>query len=372
MLHRSEKSLNRSSMAGKEMRTTALSLSCVIGMLVSSQADAAETLKNANDRTAWFAGRWGVFCHFLGNMPGERDTGMPSEAWNRRVDGFDAEGLAKQLEEVGASYYVITIGQGSGHYCAPNPVYDELTGIAPSKCSKRDLIADLHAALNPRGIRLLVYCAAEMSWGDEEARAGLGLNHHHNDVDDEGRRLGARVWREHRQPEFMRNIEKVLRAWSLCWGDKVAGWWVDGCYEPKARFPENDPPNFATLTEALRAGNPEAIVAFNSGIQVPIVSTTKHDDYTAGEIGDRFPESCPGAWIEKDGKNVRYHMLSYLGEYWASGDAPRFEDAVAVKRTTEVTNRGGFVSWDVPPQENGLIPEAFLRQLRAIGEAASK
>ncbi len=351
------------------MKRAALCLGWFAGMLFCCLGEAEETRGAMEDRTGWFAGRWGVFFHYLGNMPGERDTGKTSEEWNQQVVGFNVAGLAAQLDEAGADYFVITLGQGSGHYCAPNAVYDALTGVVPSKCSERDLIADLHGALSPRGIRLLVYCAAEMSWGDAEAREGLGLGHHHNDLNSEGKRIGTKVWREHRQPDFMRNIETVLRAWSVQWGNKVSGWWVDGCYEPEARFPENEPPNFATLADALRAGNPSAIVTFNAGITVPIVSVTRHDDYAAGEIAHRFPESCPGTWVEKDGHKARYHMLSYLGKSWGSGDTPRFNNATAIKHTTDVTGHDGFVTWDVPPQKNGLIPEGFLAQLKAIGTA---
>src|SRR5690349_254781 len=77
--------------------------------------------------------------------------------WNRLVDGFDAEALAKQLQSAGAGYYQITIGQNSGYYLAPNSVYDRTTGITPSKCSRRDVVADLFDALDKRGIKLMVY-----------------------------------------------------------------------------------------------------------------------------------------------------------------------------------------------------------------------
>jgi hypothetical protein len=260
---------------------------------------------------------------------------------------------------------VITIGQGSGHYCAPNAVYDEIARVTPSKCSRRDLVADLHEELDPLGIRLLVYTAAELSWADEKARVGLGLKHHHNDPGSGG----VKIWRKHRQVEFMRNIERIMRAWSSQWGRKVAGWWVDGCYLSDVRFPEDDPPNFVTLGKALRAGNPDAIVAFNTGVHVPVIVSTKHDDYTAGELSKKFPEEIPGAWLVKDGKKVRYHTLSYLGTTWGQGDQPRFGDAFVVKFTKQVTEKGGFATWDVPPLKNGCIADSFMKQLAAIGDA---
>jgi hypothetical protein len=47
-------------------------------------------------------------------------TGKSAEEWSQQIEEFDVEGLAKQLKEVRADYFVITPGQGSGHYLAPN------------------------------------------------------------------------------------------------------------------------------------------------------------------------------------------------------------------------------------------------------------
>ena len=102
--------------------------------------------------TDWFRDcGWGVFTHFLA------DKATTPEAWNQQVADFDVDGLADQLELVGARYYFMTIGQNSGHYCAPNLTYDSFVGTKPSKCSRRDLVSDLCDALTPKGIKLLVY-----------------------------------------------------------------------------------------------------------------------------------------------------------------------------------------------------------------------
>ncbi len=106
--------------------------------------------------------RWGVMTHYLADWiaQGEGRKQMGVDRWNELIDRFDAEGLARQLESVGAGYYVLTIGQNSGFYLAPNATYDRLVGIEPSKCSRRDLVADVADALNKRGIRLIVYLPA--------------------------------------------------------------------------------------------------------------------------------------------------------------------------------------------------------------------
>ena len=92
----------------------------------------------------WFSdARYGVFVHFLPGDAAELD----------RVDEFDVEVLAQQLESVGAGYLILTLGQISGYFNSPNPAYDKTTGYSPGeRCSTRDLPSDLHHALDARGI----------------------------------------------------------------------------------------------------------------------------------------------------------------------------------------------------------------------------
>ncbi|HSV16602.1 MAG TPA: hypothetical protein VLI90_20225 [Tepidisphaeraceae bacterium] len=63
----------------------------------------------------------------------------------------------------------------------------------------------------------------------------------------------------HRNAEFQRNWEAIMREWSLRWGDHVAGWWFDGCYWPNAMY-RGDEPNFHTFAAAVRAGNPNSAI----------------------------------------------------------------------------------------------------------------
>lgn len=315
--------------------------------------------------TEWFAGNgWGVFCHYLTSPQ------TTAEEWNRRVDAFDVEGLAGQLASVNARHFFITVGQGSGHYCAPNETYDAIAGVRPSKCSRRDLVSALHDALRPRGIDLLVYAPADGSNADPEARGGLKLTAHWHEVKDFDWGPGPH-WKPFRLPEFQRNWEAVCRDWAVRWGRKIRGWWIDGAYAADLRYPENEEPNFKTFSAALRAGNPDAIVAFNPGVMTPVIHYTDHEDYTAGEISDALPE-CKGPFVQgTSGHKDRYHVLSYLGEYWCRKE-PRFPDELVSGYTAHVTSKGGVVTWDVPIRKNGLIPQAFIEQLEAIGASVGK
>jgi len=310
--------------------------------------------------TEWFARLgWGVFCHYL------TAPQTTADEWNRRVDAFDATGLAEQLASVEARYFFITVGQGSGHYCAPNETYDSIAGVRPSKCSRRDLVTDLYDALHPLGIELFVYAPADGSNADFEARKGLKLTTHWHEAKDLDWQSGS-VWKQFRLPDFQHNWEQICRDWALRWGRKIRGWWIDGTYGAEHRYPEDEEPNFNSYAAALRAGNPNAILAFNPGVKVPVIHHTDHEDYTAGEISEALPE-CKGPFVTgPSGHADRYHILSYLGEFWCKGQ-PRFPDELVCGYTRHVTSKGGVVTWDVPIQKSGLISEPFVKQLRAIG-----
>lgn len=321
-----------------------------------------------SDRTEWLARKgWGVFCHWLGAAPSaDGGAGLSAEEWNEWVDAFDVEGLAGQMAGAGVPYFLLTIGQNSGHYLAPNPVYDELVGIHPSKCARRDLVADLHAALAKRGIDLLVYLPSGAPAADRVAVERLGW--------EWGFERDWPAWgtgrRGKRLAEFQHKWEQVVAHWSRQWGTKVKGWWIDGCYFADEMYRHPGEPNFASFAASLRAGNPEAILAFNPGVLVPVICHSEEEDYTAGEIAGALPE-CPGPWVERKGHRARYHLLSYLGQSWCQG-SPRFPAELAVGYTRHVTGKGGVITWDVPIDRKGLIPGDFLRQLEAIGAAQTK
>lgn len=320
-------------------------------LAIGAALHAHGTSAAAPHRAAWLQdARWGVMVHFLPDWI-EPERAWTAADWNALVDGFDVPRLAQQLESAGAGYFLISLGQNSGFYLAPNPTYDRLVGRRSSRCSTRDLVADLHEALHPRGIRLLVYLPSGAPNKDADAvRALEWTNGPHPN-----RRFAAR-W------------EQVVRDWSGRWGPKVSGWWFDGAYWPNHMYRSPDPPNFASLAAAARSGNADAIVAFNPGVVYRTISVAPHEDYIAGEID--HPERASIRRV--DGGRVdgaQLHMLTYLGETWGRG-APRFTSGQAIEWTRQVLDRRGAMTWDVPVERNGTIAEPFMERLRAIGRAA--
>ena len=151
----------------------------------------------------------------------------------------------------------------------------------------------------------------------------------------------------------------LIREWSLRWGTKVSGWWVDGCYFKDDMYMHADAPSFTSFAAAMRAGNPESIVSFSDGGGLPVRRVCAAEDYTHGEMWQEFP-ICSGRWVD----GAQYHILSYLGGNWGRG-MPRFTDEFILGYTRDINAKGGVVSWDVPTN-NGLIPEPFVRQLKQL------
>ena len=305
-----------------------------------------------NNRAAWMQkAKWGVMSHYLADWKAkESGEEMSVKKWNEMINNFNVEGLADQLKSAGAGYFIFTIGQNSGYYLSPNKTYDEITGIKPSKCSKRDLISDLAGALNKRGIKLIVYLPSGAPAGDKTACETLKW-----------------INGPYRNKEFQINWQNIIREWSERWGKKVAGWWFDGCYWPSIMYRSCDAPNFRSFADAARAGNSQSAVAFNPGVVYRSISLTPYEDYTAGEVDqpDRISVKRSFNGII-DGAQL--HYLSFLGEKWGMG-SPRFKVEQVIEWSREVQKEGGVITWDTPIQVNGLYSKEFLEQLNAISKA---
>lgn len=320
-----------------------------------------------NGKETWLADKkMGLFGHYLAAPAGNGlDIDRGVDDWNRRVDAFDTEKLAEQLKEVGVDYFGITIGQNSGYYCSPNKVYDELVEISPSKCSRRDLIQDLAEALEKRGIDLIVYLPSGAPDGDERAMEKLEWRWgYEGEIGDY-----SKPKREDRQVSFQKKWQRIIREWSERWGDQIKGWWIDGCYYSDKMYLFEDEPNFHSFAAALRAGNENAVLAFNTGLDDPFVLETEEADYTAGEVANLFPLGVRNAdtkeKIQEKLQGKKWHILSYLGESWGQG-SPRMPAFLAAGYTQYVNERGGMISWDLPLSYDGTISEEWMAYLKKV------
>jgi hypothetical protein len=311
----------------------------------------------SSNRAVWMQDpryRWGVMTHYLADWQArDHKLEMSIERWNQLIDNFDVEKMARSLESVGAGHYQISLGQNSGFYLSPNGTYDRITGIQPSKCSRRDLVADLCEPLRRRDIKFMVYLPSGAPAQDKTAVAALEWSNG-----------------PHPNKSFQLKWQQVIEEWSLRWGKKVAGWWFDGCYFPNSMYRSATSPNFSSFAAAARAGNPDSCVAFNPGVIYRILSMSPDEDFTAGEIDKPDLVSIRR---NEDGRidGTQIHMLSFLGEKWGSG-APRFTSEQVIAFTKKVIDAGGSVTWDVPVELDGTIAQPFLSQLEILNKAFPK
>jgi len=284
--------------------------------------------------------RIGAFMHFLPGNAGAL----------AKVKEFDVEALAKQLEWMGAKYFVLTLGQNSGWFNAPNAVYDRITGYQPGeRCSQRDLPLDLERTLRARGIRLMLYLPCQTPNGDARAQKAFGLPQGRKD-----------------QPidlAFAKQWAEVIHEWSARYGDKVSGWWFDGGYQ-HVHFNEDIARLYA---DAVKRGNPKAIVTFNPGITLK--RHTQAEDYTAGELNDPFNVVPTSRWVN----GSQWHALTFLGSSWGARNVRQPPERWR-SWFTVVVAQGGAVTLDVGPNMDpkagpiGAIGKEQAEQFRAIAQ----
>jgi hypothetical protein len=274
----------------------------------------AEEIRHAP--TEWFhrCGH-GAFMHFL---PGDDDS-------LRKVEKFDVDALASQLQKIGARYLIITLGQNSGYFIAPNAAYDKMVGCsAGESCSRRDLPLDLERALKPKGIRLMLYLPAQAPNRDARAQAAFGLPEGPNDQPIDA--VFAAKW------------ALVIQEWSDRYGGKVSGWWFDGCY----RHVHFNEAIAEIYNRAAKHGNAGSIVAFNPGVE--LIHYVAAEDYTAGETNEPLKTVPIGRLVQ----GSQWHALTYLGTNWGTRDT-RYPAEQWADWMRAVVARGGVVTLDMGP-----------------------
>lgn len=310
--------------------------------------------KELNPNTKWMRdAKWGLFSHYMVHQPsGPIPEHMNGEVWNKKVNSFQIKKFADQLTELKVPYFFITIGQGGNYYCSPNATFEKLFGPSDGKLSSRDLVMELAEELTSRGIKMCVYLPAV------------------------GRRDSADVqqkWRE------------VITEWSDRWGELISAWWIDGAVFQNADV-------FKAYTAAFKSGNPNALVSYNVGPvgmnRKQLLPVTEHEDFLAGECDYTLPTcgNTPEVYRKQKvwntfettnfykGPNIlgdQLHFLNFLGKWWSTGE-PRFSDALVIGWTQHVIENSGAVTWDLPLSDEGIIPENYFKQVKALSKSINE
>ncbi|MGC8742695.1 MAG: discoidin domain-containing protein [Verrucomicrobiia bacterium] len=311
-----------------------------------------------NPNTDWFqkAG-YGVFVHYLNDLQNNSNTVHSlgkQTSWDECVKEFDVERFAAAMAEAQAGYVIFTMHQRTRFLIAPNSTFDRLTGYKPGEaCSTRDLVEELYQALSKRKIPLMLYWTGDGP--REDALASKGLGGFKNPI----------------PVEYVRNWASVVREYGERYGEKVKGWWVDGCYS----FIGYDEERLGILAAALKAGNTNRIIALNPGVQNKVGFYTIYDDYTCGEQNN-FYDIPTSRWIN----GVQWHILSFLGcgnskigAAWAMPGV-KYQKSELIDYVADVNQAGGVVSIDILLFRDGSVDRSQLEVLKALRPdiAASK
>ncbi len=354
----------------------------------------------------WFYDRkWGMFNHYIGYSPkGDIRAGWKEyKDYNEKINRFDVDQYAKIAHEVNAGYVFFTIMQGDRFMCAPNDTFNQITGYKPGEaCSERDLIADLIKALDKYNIPLFLYFTGDGPYIDEYA--GRKFNYHNRE-------------KELVNPEFIEKWTAVLKEYAVRYGEKVHGWWLDGTFDYLG-YVDHDDDYLKPYADAIKAGNPDALIAFNNGVlkldfnnpmyekyydgekhplsrirklekyalegdetaknffgKVAGINTrySKHENYTAGETNE-FTEYPKGRFVD----GLQWHILSFLGanenynKLWGNcawnSMGCKYSAEYMYHYVKKCNELGGVVSIDTFLYDDGHIDWGQYEILKKLGE----
>lgn len=321
---------------------------CIIAMalaVVFSLTAVAQEPPRAN--TDWFqkAG-YGVFVHYLAGLQNNaaqiHSLGRET-SWDECVREFDTERFADTMAECGAGYVIFTVMQISRFMIAPNATFDRIAGYQPGEaCATRDLVEDLYQSLHKRNIALMLYFTGDGPRSDE--KAGPAFN------------CQSPVPRD-----FVEKWASVAAEYGERYGEKVAGYWVDGCYP----FIGYDDEKLGILAKGLKAGNPNRIIALNRGVDPCVMSYTRHEDYTCGEQ-NKFHEVPAQRFLDGE----QWHILSFLSPNWWGAPGAGYSKEEIADYVCSVNERGGVVSIDVLLYRDGALDRSQVELLKAVKAAA--
>ena len=308
----------------------------------------------------WFYERgFGIFVHLLAsdvNNPNSHRSYGKQTSWDECLNEFDCEVFAEEVKQTGAGYVILTVMQVTKYMLAPNETFNRVTGYKNGEaCPSFDFIERIYESLHKRDIDLMLYFTGDGPANDEIAGNAFGYRGFHPN--------GTKVTKE-----FVEKWSAVLREYSLRYGKKVKGWWLDGT---PGIIGYDDMELLSILTDAARAGNPDAICACNhfgvlgdyGVVRKQVLCGTPCCDYTAGEMV--YFEDVPAAPFIGE---QRWHILTHLGKsktmYEYSGwgcEGTRYSAEYMQDYYRKVHAHGGVISVDVCVYRDGHIdPEQIV------------
>ncbi len=320
-----------------------------------------------DERMAWWRdGRFGMFIHWgvyavpAGTYKGKRIHGtgewimntapIPVDEYKKFADafnpiGYNADEWVRLAKNAGMKYIVITSKHHDGFCLWDSKVTD--WDIMDATPFGRDILAELAAACKKHKIKLCFYHSI-MDWHHPDAQAPFYPNY--NDTNQSN-------------PNFDRYVEQYMKPQlaellanygplGVLWFD---GEWIKDWTEPKGK----------ELYAWLRELQPDLIINNRVGKgRKGMEGLSASDDY-AGDFGtpeQQVPATgLPGVdWETCMTMNDTWGYKAY-DENWKSS-----EDLI--RHLIDIASKGGNFLLNVGPTPEGLIPQASVARLEAMGK----
>ncbi len=108
---------------------------------------------------------------------------------------------------------------------------------------------------------------------------------------------------------------------------------------------------------ALKEGNPDAMVALNPGVDPVVRRGNRFCDFTAGE--DNVFEQLPtGRYLD----GAQWQILSFIGECWG-GAGCKYPSGYVADYIRRVSEKGGVVTVDMHIREDGSLDPIQVEEL---------
>jgi hypothetical protein len=303
-------------------------------------------------RATWMEGKWGV--RF--DMPGMRHP--------EALAAFDVQRIMEQIKLLDTATWVqinLTQGANGSFFTSPHP--ELAKHVEPGMVPERDLFGEMLDALNKRGFKVIAYFATEgPTMGKHPDKALPGV---------------TEKWKKYVSSKGLTPKEGVaeiiVKEYSQRYGKRIAGWWFD-----HAGYGDS-----ALLAKAARSGNPDAVLAFNSGGSAILKQGAPQEDYTAGHPTPMQKEMPSWKGNEKAIEMIeaKQYIQGSLGHFfvpmqtlWNSGE-PAFKTEQALAWTLRILKAGGAITWavalDDPKKKAPTLASVQFEQLKAINQAVS-
>lgn len=308
----------------------------------SARKDYEKRVIAARSDASWMReGKYGVMLQYGGWTYPEHG---PRKPWEDVVNAFDTEKFAKMVDEdMGAKWVIWSITWRDSHFPMPLKSVD---AIVPGHTTRRDLIADLAASLDKRGIKLMCY--------------------YHPGHEDKS--WWAANWQDaHHKERFIKNWTAVVSEIGIRYGDQLAGWFFDdgSVYSPAP---------FEAMGKAAKAGFPGRLITYNNS-HFPAV--TDFQDIQMGEHclwNDQTAIGSNGIYQAGRHRGMQAHGMETINSAEWGVWQPEIKTpltmsaAQAIAGIRQANKRGQVVSLNFDIYQDGTVtPEtlAMMRQVKA-------